>query len=329
MKKTITLISFLLISAVFFGELASRYILGLGDPPLSVAHPKIEYLFKASSNFKRFGNYFKTNAYSMRSDAFPQTRQSNELRLLILGDSVPNGESHTDQSELATEILKEKLSETVPFPVHIGNISAGSWSPPNLLAYIQEFGTFDADIAIIILNKGDLFDFPKFDRLNPMIHPTQKPSSALGELIVRYIFPKIARTFSDRTNNVTTKKRASRDCTQELLELVHTFSSENIPVCIIYHPCKDEFLDNGSFAPKAEYSILENFTNRHGLQLHSFADIYSQYIPKKIRIYRDNFHPNEMGQKLMADHILKILEKNGFMLQWNLRDESAGLLPKY
>ena len=111
---------------------------------------------------------------------------------------MTNGESHTDQSELATEILKEKLSETVPTPVHIGNISAGSWSPPNLLAYIQEFGTFDADIAIIILNKGDLFDFPKFDRLNPMIHPTQKPSSALGELIVRYILPKIARTFSDR-----------------------------------------------------------------------------------------------------------------------------------
>ena len=320
MKKTITLIILLLITAVLFGELASRYLLGFGDPPLSVAHPKIEYLFKASSNFKRFGNHFKTNAYSMRSDVFPKTRQSNELRLLILGDSVPNGESHTDQSELATEILKEKLAEKVPSPVHIGNISAGSWSPPNLLAYVQEFGTFDADIAIIILNKGDLFDFPTFDALNPKIHPTKKPSSALGEILVRYILPKITRTYSDRTNNVPTKKRASRDCTQELLELVHTFSNKQIPVWIVYHPCKDEFLNDGSFVPKAAYSILENFTNRHDLQLHSFADIYRQYIPKKIRIYRDNFHPNEMGQKLMADHILKILEKNGFMLQWSLRD---------
>jgi hypothetical protein len=43
------------------GELFCRYILGLGDPPLSITHPTIEYMFKPNQNLKRFDNHILIN----------------------------------------------------------------------------------------------------------------------------------------------------------------------------------------------------------------------------------------------------------------------------
>ena len=118
------------------GEIVAR-LLGLGDPPLVVRHPTIDYLFAPSRCYKRFGNDICYNKWSMRSipaDRFP---------LLMLGDSVLNGGSLTDQSELASELIRSKRGITV------GNVSAGSWGPSNLLAYTNEFGWFGARLIIM------------------------------------------------------------------------------------------------------------------------------------------------------------------------------------
>jgi hypothetical protein len=129
MKKVVKLGWVAIVVVSFGGELIARFVLGLGDPPLSVDHPTIEYLFAPSAEHRRFGNEFRTNRYHARSDEFPQTRVSNEVRVLVLGDSVPNGGNLTDQSELATELLKDKLAEALNLEVFVGNASAGSWSP--------------------------------------------------------------------------------------------------------------------------------------------------------------------------------------------------------
>ena len=59
MKKKIPLfLSLYLLIGAINEEPSSTYILGLGDPTLSVTHPTIEYMFQPSSEFHRFGNYF-------------------------------------------------------------------------------------------------------------------------------------------------------------------------------------------------------------------------------------------------------------------------------
>jgi len=40
-------------------------------------------------------------------------------------------------------------------PVVVGNASAKSWGPPNELAYLQHFGTLDADVVILELSSHD------------------------------------------------------------------------------------------------------------------------------------------------------------------------------
>lgn len=44
------------------GELTARFGLGLGNPPLSQAHPRIEYLLAPNQDVKRFGNRVAINA---------------------------------------------------------------------------------------------------------------------------------------------------------------------------------------------------------------------------------------------------------------------------
>src|SRR6266702_2037741 len=129
------LLRWLLITALALlvgGELFARYYLGLGDPPLSQTHPTIEYLFKPNQKVHPFGNLFRTNRYGMLSDDFPpQKSTAGEL---------------PDQSHLATTYLQQVLAKELRRPVIIGNISAGSWGPPNELAYMHQFGLLDADI---------------------------------------------------------------------------------------------------------------------------------------------------------------------------------------
>ena len=120
----------------------------------------------------RFGNHFSTNRYGMRSDEISPEREEPDVRILVIGDSVPNGGNLTDQSELASEILKEEVEKGLSVPVHVANISAGSWCPANMLAYIKEFGSFDADAAVIVLNRLDIDDYLRFEPLNPNTHPT-------------------------------------------------------------------------------------------------------------------------------------------------------------
>lgn len=149
--------------AVFSAEIFCRFCLGLGDPPLLQTDPQIEYLYQPSRTYHRFGNVIRYNAYSMRSDDFPLAKSHpDELRLLVLSDSVITGDAQIDQKDLATEILRRDLQALLNRPVIVGNVSAGSWGPGNLLAYVRKFGWFDADLAILVLSCHDHADHPTF-----------------------------------------------------------------------------------------------------------------------------------------------------------------------
>src|SRR5437588_12857800 len=75
-----------LLSLLIAGELVARFYLGLGDPPLSMFDPDMEYRAKPSMSYRRFGNHIHYNAYSMRSEDFPEHKSSpQELRVMIFG----------------------------------------------------------------------------------------------------------------------------------------------------------------------------------------------------------------------------------------------------
>ena len=66
MKQAIVALAAVCLLAVG-GEWFARSVLGLGDPPLSITHPRIEYLYAPNQDVQRFGKRFLVNDYSMRS----------------------------------------------------------------------------------------------------------------------------------------------------------------------------------------------------------------------------------------------------------------------
>ena len=176
-----------LFASVALLELFARIALGLGDPPLTQRDPGIDYLF-VPGTYHRFGNTIHYNSFSMRADEISPTKQNpDELRVLVMGDSVLNGGALTDDQDLATFIAQQRLRERLGRPVWVGNVSAASWGPGNLLAYADRFGWFDADVVIFLLSSHDVRDVPGFQAdLGPNF-PLSRPSLALTEGLTRYL----------------------------------------------------------------------------------------------------------------------------------------------
>ncbi|MEB3122094.1 MAG: SGNH/GDSL hydrolase family protein [Snowella sp.] len=323
--------NFFLIS---LGEIFARYYLGLGTPPLSIAHPSIEYLFKPNQDVHRFGNHFITNQYGMRSEPFSRKKNSNELRVMVFGDSVVNGGNLTDHANLATTILKDKLSKILDKNVVVGNISAGSWGPGNWLAYAQEYGFFDADIIILVISSHDYIDNPTFQPLDKNTHPTKKPISALIEGIKRYVpryFSKMSKNQNiTESNSVSVAKteqfvnedkevkRGLNDL-KKFLELAKNYSNT---ILVLQHYERSEII---SGHPEVGNKLINQTCQKLGIVPISLEPYFRRSIEDGINPYRDNdeIHPNNVGQRLIADAILvKLNLKNSTFFEHSIHKKN-------
>ncbi len=195
-SKKLSIVKIIVLLAVVgfvAAELLCRFAIGLGEPPLYQADVQMEYLLQPSKTYYRFHHRFAVNQYGMRSDNFPPQKSSpNELRVIVIGDSIVYGGVRIDQSEIATEILKRDLQHEFGRPVVVGNASAKSWGPPNELTYLERYGTLDADVVILELSSHDYADAPTFV---PVVgisadYPDKTPPLALADLLETYLLPR-------------------------------------------------------------------------------------------------------------------------------------------
>jgi lysophospholipase L1-like esterase len=303
------------------GELFARFALGLGDPPLSMSHPTIEYMFRPDRTYQRFGHTVKYNAYSMRSEDFPPTKASaDELRVLMLGDSVINGGNLTDQRELASERLKRRLRQQLDRPVVVGNISAGSWGPGNLDAYIEQFGTFDADVAVLVLSSHDWTDRRSFKPrvgVNPSF-PSESPTLALTEGFFRYL-PRYLPEFSsddsdagddggDRGASSQLQSQVPAETTEAaIVSLIGRFQRRGIPVLLAQHASRAELTGDW----QRGHDRIRAVAREQGATVVPLAPAYRAAIERGERLYRDGLHPNPAGQRVMAERLREALHAAG------------------
>jgi hypothetical protein len=170
-----------LVVMLLAAEIVLRTVFGLGDPPLLDRDPAIEYLYKPSRRYSYLKHTIEINSHSMRSPEFPVRKSDpDELRVLVIGDSIVTGGGRIDQRELATERLRASLQMKLSRPVVVGNVACGSWGPPNQLAYLRRFGLFEADVVIVVTNGGDLDDVPGLEPLGAA-WPRSTPPLAMWE----------------------------------------------------------------------------------------------------------------------------------------------------
>lgn len=297
----------LLVAAAACVELAARFGLGLGTPPLSVPHPEVEYLFAPDQDVQRFGNRQRYNAWSMRTPDFPRTRQDpTELRVLVIGDSVINGGNLTDEVDLATTLAAEELRRTLGRPVLIMNASAGSWGPKNQLAYLRGWGIFDADQVIVVLNSGDADDVPTFEPLCPDSYPQRAPLSATTELVTRYIWPRISAFASafhateTPKDSQTRREEVSDDLVLDLTAMRSIAEASEAAFDVVVFPNRDE-AGEGAWRRDGRTLLAA---------LRAMGEEPRVMLPELSRnaefFFRDRLHPNQEGQKLLAETIVEL-----------------------
>jgi len=278
-------------------ELFSRFGLGLGDPPLSRADPEIEYLFVGPRVYHRFGHRIEYNSFSQRTREFDARRKDpNELRIMVVGDSVINGGVLTDQSELATVLLETRLQAELKRSTVVMNVSAGSWGPPNYLAYVKRFGFFEANALAIVVSAHDFADSPTWEPVvGSQNFPDRTPTFATLELLERYAAPRVLAFFQRSAMAPEPTQGEIDQALGAFRELIGMATQRKTPVLVLYHPERDEHgQPEGMLA-------FQGIAKELSVPFASLGEAFAKQQTGGASPYRDGIHYNALGQKMMAE----------------------------
>lgn len=180
--KYVKVLSFLLVTIFVIGEIALRKM-GFTDAPLYFESDKYEYMACPNQDGYRFGNHYHFNSFSQRSEE----PDSTKVIILGLGDSVIYGGVMTDQDSLATSLFTKETG------LQMLNIATGSWGPDNCAAYLKEKGLFRAKAMFLLVSSHDAYDNMDFKKVVGIhdSYPNKQYKLAWGELICRYLYPKV------------------------------------------------------------------------------------------------------------------------------------------
>jgi hypothetical protein len=277
-------------------ELALRFGVGLGDPVLADADPRIEYLPKPGT-YRRFGNRVEINADGLRAPAM----RDGAARLLVLGDSVIYGNHFLDQADTVAYRMTGPLQgqpALAPCGADVLPIAASSWGPVNQAAYLARFGSFNAQAAVIVVSAHDLFDVPRHDgRMTPY---RRAPSwSATGDGL-QAVWERLAPRVWPGTPDAPPETRAA-DTLSALDQILGRFRADGVHTALVYHPTLPEWTDG--VHPAA--TRFADWAARRGVP---FRNLRAMMGPPPEGSYRDTIHPAPTGAAALADALLETLK---------------------
>jgi len=312
-------------------EIVLRYKYGFCNAPLYVSDPDFEYIYAPNQELTRFGNVIRTNSLSMRSD---EISDSDSLVILLIGDSVINGGNLTDHDSIASTMLEKRFLKNFGRKIRILNISAGSWGPDNMAAYLKKYGTFKAKLICLVTSSHDAHDIMSNQSpvgIDPGM-PDKQYKVALVELWERYrlvmyyqfiwfFFPpqdtEQQKEVKIKTEEIaaTVPKPASKDSIKQVVlndagirkpgvgfnpgyeQIMSIARADSIPFFIYLHPEVSE-IEMGHFNDQGN-EIIE-FAKQNNVRLINEFDLGAN-----LKYYRDMdvIHYNDKGQLFLANNL--------------------------
>jgi len=304
-RRRLLLLVMLTAVVILVGETACRYVLGLGDPLLMRAGAGYRYICKPSQNLLRFGNHVFINRWSMRSDPIGKKKTDpREFRVMIIGDSVVFGMTLLDQSEIASSRLEPILTERLGRPVRTMNVSAGSWAVVDQVSYLDEFGTFEADVVVWVINSGDLEPQDTDLRIvgvDPS-YPSARPPLALWEAVWRYLLPRLKLRKPPRSDRAFTME--DREAVQEsFCRKMSELRTAGTDVLVLLYPSKAQI--NG--LPEEFVRRAQDACTRSGAWMVDLTKSIRKGIKAGVPFYYDDIHISVAGNCYLAGLIADII----------------------
>ena len=144
------------------GELILRSM-GFGNPIVYRIDRRVGYYPAPNQDVHRYGGNIHINAFGMRSRDVAATKPAGTFRILMLGDSTLYGGSYIDQSQTYATRLEGLLNQNPrvlpnsPQQVEVLCMGVNAWGPRHELAYVQEFGIFQADLVMVMGPPNDAY----------------------------------------------------------------------------------------------------------------------------------------------------------------------------
>lgn len=260
------------------------------------------YSLVPNQNVMRFGNNYQTNEYSMRSEPLGD----NEYRVLLVGDSVLNGGVQTNQAELASTILEEKMKEQYGSSItpRVLNISCGGWGIDNAYGVIEKYGDFGAGEIVLVFNSHDAVGRIPTTKVagNSVSFPSEQYQLAWIELIQRYIVPRIqAKLANTRKANLINAANTSQgqENSEGWMHFKEYCESNGIRLVIYLHATQDE-MSSGEYDDNGKWII--SFAERNNIPILCDLNVLRKTD------FRDYIHLNENGQKKLASVLLSEID---------------------
>lgn len=299
-----------------FCECLLRFGFGFCNAPLYVEDPDFEYIFAPNQYRFRFRNVVKTNAFSMRSEPIDTSKDTTVV--LLVGDSVINGGNPTDHDDLASTILEKQFNKHYKQPIRVLNVSAGSWGPDNVFAFLKKKGFFGADVLCLVTSSHDAYDNMSHHKLvgdNPN-YPGKQYKVALYEFWNRYIYTlfiyhyveiPLKELFGPATQHAPNDviHKFGTTFNPGFQQLADTTKAMNIPFLLYLHPelpeiAQQRYDSQGeeilAFARKNHVPVIDELKLRPSNDLFRNPDF-------------DSIHYNAKGQAFMAKHLYPILKQ--------------------
>jgi hypothetical protein len=289
-----------LLIAVIIGELVLRYF-GFGRPVLYVADAQAGFYLAPNQSEKRYGGRVFINSHSMRSPEVSRHKPDNTFRVLLIGDSTLYGGSYVDQDEIYSTLLEKRLREAAGPRVEVMNLGVNAWGPFHELGFIDKFGTYGADLAVVCLPIGDIYR-PLYGLMEvPFMNAERPPICALEELAAHLAW----RYRMSRVGPAPTESLAwqGQQGIQAYCTLARKLREKGCEVFFEVLPSRATIL--GSAAP-GEHEDLGRL--REALRTAGFTQVgYSQeqlraHAAEKY-LYHDGVHLHRAGHRVYAEYL--------------------------
>jgi len=310
-------IAVLLAAMLVSAEILLR-ILGYGTPILYVQDMRAGYYPGPNQSVYRSGGLVETNQYGMRAPKIEPEKAAGVFRILMIGDSTLWGGSYVDQSKLYARRMAQSFDEQYgENKVEVLNIGVNAWGPFNELGYIERFGTFDADIAVICLPIGDIYrGLAKLTGL-PYFTVDAPPRMALDEVLQHLIW-----------RSSTSRKRMPDDQRQEqgvegiaaYVRLAEKLRDAGCDVLVEILPSRVAGITET--IPQKEEQDLERL--RAALEQQGFAVGYSaglfQGQGDTDKLYHDVCHLHILGHQIYSKYLEeRIKHQSDVFREWTSR----------
>jgi lysophospholipase L1-like esterase len=305
--KIILIIIAVLTSAIAILEIGLRLTIGLGNPPLYIRDNEIGYLLAPNQKIRRFGNQIEINQYSMRNKAIAPEKADGTLRILLLGDSIINGGWWTDQTKTISALIQQQLQQTCDRPVEVLNASANSWSPRSELAYLKRFGTFEADLIILVINTDDLFATAPTSILvgKDPNYRDRKPPLAIVELY-QYYFGK-SQSMPELEAMKQEKDRVGVNL-QAIQQIKNLAITDKIEFMLTMTPLLRELETTSRDYELKARKRLKQFTDIEQISYIDFLSVLKDF-PQPEFLYRDHIHLSPQGNHLVSETLSKSIQE--------------------